>query len=250
MYRLRGFFRILLGALLAPLLILFYPHVSDWHLFYEIANFQPPSKGYHNPVWTQYLLSPLSLFDSMIAYGIFMGITISYTTYQSKRWSNSYIPAILALISPPFMRNLIHGQIELMPLIGVFTESIILSPFFILIKPQSAIGVVWAKVRRNIGYAIIFIPLAIIAYLTMDFANLNVSNQNISLFPYTIPLGLYFLLKSIKDRNILDGVISTPFLMPYLITHSLFVPLFCFNLRYPKLSIITWILLWILFTYQ
>jgi hypothetical protein len=246
--------KILLGALLiAPLFQISYPYTSDWHIFFNAANgtLTPEMGGFHNPVWTLWLLKPFVVLGSLWAYCIIMGLTISSTLEISKSVSGKYWAGILAIVSVPFLRLMIHGQIEVFSLLGIFSTSIVAAPALLLIKPQTAIFSLAGRLHMSNRVALVISSfiLGIIALVTMNFGHVNIINQNISIFPYGMILGIPLLFKSVKRGDILSGAVATPLCAPYVITHSIFVPLFCAYLRWPKLAIPLWIFVWYILMY-
>ncbi|MCP5097540.1 MAG: hypothetical protein GY943_18495 [Chloroflexi bacterium] len=177
-----------------------------------------------------------------------MGLTTSSILVISKKISGKYIAGILAIISVPFLRMMIHGQPEIFPLWGVFSSSFLLSPLLLLVKPQSAFFAILGRIKSNPTIMLTTFVLAISALYTIEFGNVNKFNQNISLWPYGLIIGLPLLIKSLRDGDVLIGAIATYFVAPYVITHSVVVPLFAFYLRWPKWSIPMWIFVWYVLT--
>jgi len=90
-----------------------------------------------------------------------------------------------------------------------------------------------------------FISFIIFGFWPLIVPKMLITAPNISLFPYSIPIGLAFLYFSIRYRRMDFAILSSPFLSPYFNVHS--IPILLFGLlRSPKIFYAVVILLWIL----
>jgi hypothetical protein len=239
-------FKIIFGAILvSPAFLYSYPYVSDWNIFYQAAT-GVTDIPYHNPFWTEVLIQPFLLLGSKWGYCLMMGMITSSTLVISQIYTGKYTSGAMALISVPFLRLIIHGQgLELFPLWGVFCSGLI-APVFLMVKPQTA-AVTLAGRKFAPLQVILGIVLAGYVFMTVDTSNVNMLNQNISIFPYGLIVGIPLLVVSFVKNDNLMAASSAFFVAPYMITHSLFVSMFAAYLRWGKLKYIIWIFIWVFF---
>jgi hypothetical protein len=76
-------------------------------------------------------------------------------------------------------------------------------------------------------------------------SNLVAEWFNLSLFPYTIVVGLLILGDGIRKENPVSAIASSPFFSPYFTSFSL-VGLLLALFERPILLVLAWILLWVL----
>lgn len=207
--------------------------------------------GFYNPPWLLFLLLPLAWVPWWIA--IFLpGLALGAAAYHRRKW---WLIPIVGL-SFPFIALSAYGNVDWVPLIGL-TFGGSLSPLLITAKPQDASFALLAYVRkRKAGY---FVPLLLVVavsfalyphWVTATLAGNNIvkTERNLSLFPYTIPLGLYALYKTWTRADVLWGAIASLSFAPYFYIHSLVPALFLLADRKWWLgvwaSLLIWILVW------
>ena len=101
--------------------------------------------------------------------------------------------------------------------------------------------------------AITFAPIGIVSIISIAIFSpwfisirdeLNVYG-NTSLWPISIPIGIYFLIHSVRKNNIRYSIIASPFLSPYVLLHS-WIGLLLAITPFKKLTIVAVLGLWIM----
>ena len=224
-----------LGVIVAVWMASYVPN-ADW-----FATFDPAARGLFQgrlpyeqhfvltPPWAILALAPFVLFPPNIARGLVLVASLSVLIYTAWRLHAPKIAMIALLISPTAIGSLLAGNLDAFVLAGIFLPPL-WGLFFLVIKPQVGIGVViyyltqaWQS-NKWMGIIRTFSPV-LIAYIIsgilfpvwinrMIYKPSDVWNR--SIFPYGIPLGLFFLWLSVKRRNAFFALAAAPFLSPYL----------------------------------
>lgn len=226
---------LVLGAVGAVWMASFVPN-ADWYGTFDPAGryvlqghspYQQPL--FINPPWAILLILPFILFPPAIARGLVLVCSLAALIYTTWRLHSPKLATIALLLSPTAIGSLLAGNLDLFVLLGVF-----LPPawglLMLMIKPQIGVGVAlyylteaWRN-NKAVGILRTFAPVGI-GYLfsavlfpvwveRMIGKPENVWNR--SLFPYGIPIGLFFLWLAIRKRNVFFALASTPFFSPYL----------------------------------
>ncbi len=184
---------------------------------------------YLNPPWAILLVLPFLLFPPAIARGLLLVCSLAALIYIAWRLHSPRLAVVALLLSPTAIGALLAGTLDLLILLGIF-----LTPAWgllvLMIKPQIGLGVAlydlieaWRS-NRALGILRTFAPV-VIAYLVcavlfpvwvdrIIHKPENVWNR--TLFPYSIPLGIFFLWLAVRRRNVYFALAGTPFLSPYL----------------------------------
>jgi hypothetical protein len=85
---------------------------------------------------------------------------------------------------------------------------------------------------------------ALYGFWFLTFVGKSQNSVNLSLFPYSVPLGLYLLWVAITQRRARPAMAAGPFLAPYHTLFTLAAPLVAL-LDHPKLLAIVSACLWI-----
>jgi hypothetical protein len=140
----------------------------------------------------------------------------------------------LALLSPPILYTLLHGEID-----GLILGGVLLPPeWWILIgltKPQVAVGLVFGVPRGRLVRAIVIAGLALVTSLVwfglwplrwLEQANPLHQGWNLwaGLWPMQVPAGVLLILLGISRKDERWLVAASPFLSPYAATSSLLGP--------------------------
>lgn len=279
---LKQFLNLLLGfAIITAVFILMAKFLSafpwdfkDWTSVYHAVGRSPlnpydsTSGGlYLNPPWLAWLMVPFSVIPPKIALAAFMTLTILVTIWCVKKMGGGVYIALLSLLSPAFYRLFVHGQTDVIVLLGfvfmlVYRNNNLksLGIILMLIKPQVlglAIPVHWLGLDResklSVLYRIVlFFALSLIVHglwLVPWWRNVQKvgTGANISIWPYGIPIGLILLAIGLRNNNARLSGMSTLFLVPYLNSSSLFPYTVVLFTSISKLwSTAIFILLWIL----
>lgn len=242
----------------------FFPATEHLDQPYQIA-------GYVTPPWLLLFLAPLSLFGENISLAIWLTLSLLLSLWCLHQLTNDTLIIILCLLSPGFIRLVVHGQIDVLILFGYVmlttSNKLWLKSLGILlmsIKPQviglSAI-VYWLHAPRK-EKPILLLPLITCILLSFfiyglwpikiveNMNRLPVAAFNFSPWPYGIGIGLFLIIYAIWKNNVVLGGLATFFLVPYFGSHSLFVyTCLLFTTIQRKWSILIFLLLWIITFY-
>lgn len=222
---------------------------------------------YYNPPWMVWILFPLTLFPAKIALAAWLVLTVLLTMWCVTRLGGGLYEALLVLCSPIFVRLIVHGQIDIVALLG-FTLLVTATGIYkkgvglllMAIKPQVLfLGAVvyWLNLPHKDKLRIL-LPLVIVILTSFllignwpikvyELRHFISQNANISIWPYGIPIGLVMLVISIKKKDVYVAGLSTYFFTPYLVSHSLFAySAVLFTQLSKKWSTVLFLLLWIL----
>lgn len=256
-------------CLVSPLVVfafaLYLPPASDFiDSFWPAAHFPfDPYRiaSYLNPPWLALLLYPLTFLSERVAQALIAYLNLAVTLliiarYGGNRWSFG-----LALTSAPFLSLLINGNMDWLPMLA-FLIPAQWGMVALLSKPQvgSMAGLAWFKqTKRKDLFFVPAIGFLLVSFLVwgwwvtqmVDHAlragGRTVGPWNIAPFPWLIPIGLWLLYQAWKREDELVAVAATLCLVPYFAIYSLTIFFAILAARYPRLSIIAWIVLWIFF---
>ena len=232
--------------------------ISDWQRYFlpairRVLRGQNPYdvSGFYSPPWLLLILLPLAWAPWWIAI-TFPLITLTVTAHHKKKpW---LIPIVA--FSFPFITLSAYANVEWLPMIGL-TFGGGLGPLLATVKPQATGFALVAYLRK--GKLEWFMPLAVALVISFviwpDWVSsmlaggeITGTERNLSLFPYTIPLGLVALYLTWKLGDELWGVVATLSLTPYFYVPSLVPLLFLVADRDWRLgslaSLATWLLVW------
>ena len=256
-------------CLVSPLVVfafaLYLPPASDFiDSFWPAAHFPfDPYRiaSYLNPPWLALLLYPLTFLSERVAQALIAYLNLAVTLliiarHGGNRWSFG-----LALTSAPFLSLLINGNMDWLPMLA-FLIPAQWGMVALLSKPQvgSMAGLAWFKqTKRKDLFFVPAIGFLLVSFLVwgwwvtqmVDHAlragGRTVGPWNIAPFPWLIPIGLWLLYQAWKREDELVAVAATLCLVPYFAIYSLTIFFAILAARYPRLSIIAWIVLWIFF---
>lgn len=228
---------IILSLLLLPVFVYLAAQLPEADFY---LSFYPASRGIftgHSPYeqtgyicapWGVIPLIPFVVFPPMIARGLFFVACTLLFILVSWRLKAPPLATIFFLLSPTAIGALLVGNIDPMVMSGILLPPI-WGLIVLLIKPQIGFGVAVyffaESFRKGKISAVIrtFAPVVIAYLLALIFFPIwferminNPSNiWNRTLFPYSIPLGLFFIWIAIRKRNPYYALAATPFLAPY-----------------------------------
>ncbi len=226
---------LIMGVVFAIWMASFVPN-ADWYGTFDPAaravlqGQSPYSQSlFVNPPWTVLLLLPFVLFPANIARGIILVFSLIALIYAGWRLQAPKAAMIALMLSPTAIGSLLAGNLDALVLLGIFLPST-WGLLILMIKPQVGFGAAiyylfeaWRN-NRAVGIIRTFGPV-VLAYIIsgvlftiwMDRLIHKPSNAwNRSLFPYSIPLGLFFLWLAVQKRNKFFALAAAPFLSPYL----------------------------------
>ncbi len=230
-----------LGFVLIPV-----PGGIDWETFYGAAQriwTGEPIYGemvsvhshFYNPPWVAVLLAPTGLVPADWGRAILSASTLLVTAAVVRHWRGGLGRTVLALLSPPIIYTILHGEIDALVLAGVLLPQ----QWWVLValaKPQVALGLLFG-IPRSRWLAAAAITAVVLAISLIWFGNwpLALLNQPrslinetwnlwLGLWPFQVPVGVTLILLGIsrKDERLL--LAASPFLSPYATTSSLLGP--------------------------
>lgn len=214
---------------------------ADWY-----ATFDPAARGvfqghspyetplFSNPPWAVLILFPFVIFPPVVAHGLFFVVSALALIYLA--WVLRAPPLAIAalMLSPTAVGALLVGNLDAIVYLGLLfppTWGLLL----LMIKPQVGTGVAiyylikaWQE-NKFVGVLRVFSPLTI-AYLASvllfpifmeRILNQPATNPwNRSMFPYSIPVALFFLWVAVRKQNVYFALAATPFFTPHLTFYS------------------------------
>ena len=208
--------------------------------------------------WSAVLLIPFALMPYQIGRWSLFAIGLLSFAYTAYKLGAGRLAMIIFLTSAAVIGCLNNGNIEWMPLLG-FVMPPWLGLIFVMIKPQVGIGIAvywFIEAWRNGGFKQIFktfTPVAI-AFLTSFWlygpwllrfkTTLELSVDNMSIFPNGFFIGLVLLAYSIHRNEKRAAMASGPFLSPYVLQFTWSVPLLAL-INDTWLLFVAWLGLWI-----
>lgn len=235
---------------------------DDWNAYFRPATLamlsgrSPYGSGFYNAPWSLLPFIPIALLPYPVSRFAFFLLSTAGFAYLIRSLTNNPLSIILFMTSVPVVFCLNDGTLDWITMLGFVAPA----PFALIlasIKPQigAGIAVFWlVESWRKGGARLVFWNfLPVILLLTASFIFygpwiLNVSilmdiNWNLSIFPYTIPVGLYLLIVSIVRRDPRPAMASGILLSPYF-TIATFSPLLIALLETPKILMLAWLILW------
>jgi hypothetical protein len=245
------------------------PNGEDWAVFFRpgiirmFSGISPYTVIADYPPWALLVLSPLALFPPRLGSAILVIASPIMFSFVAYKLGAKFLPIIFFVFSPPVVYNTFNINIEWMPALGLLMPPQI-GLFFVLIKPQSGIGVAvywffeaWQKARIK-GVINVFWPVAVaylISFALYGFWPLNAlslalaqavqPNGDVNVFPWAVPLGLGILFYAIWNKLKTLSISASPLLSPYVLMHS-WSSFLLGLVNYPVVSISACILAWII----
>ncbi len=266
-YTLFGLFAFILFT---AVFYIFPPQAVDWHrVFYQVS--LSPLHPYDidlfiNPPWTALILHPFSYFQENIALAVNSSLSLLVISLLVIKRGDDKLSLLLTLTSFPFISMIANGNIEWIPALGFILGNRWGIPL-LMTKPQTGILAILAWQPPSIknwlhlatpALSISVISLAIwgnwpAAMLSniqaIQAHQAGMSTWNVSLFPWSIPVGLGLLFALFKGkmseagREIL-GVLATLCLVPYFSIYSITILFALVSASHKRIGVFLWILSW------
>lgn len=251
-----------------PYFYLYLPVGLDWHNAYRPASLallegKSPygmseyGQAFYNAPWALLPFLPFAIMPyQMGRVGIFI-MGLAGFVYIAYKLNASPTSLIIFLTSAAVIGCLNNGNIDWLPMLA-FVLPARWGLIFAAIKPQIGIGIAiyWLfDSYREGGIRLVvktFAPVTILLLISfslygfwfLQFRWLENNLNNMSLFPYSLPISLYLLWLSIKTRDARPAMASSPFLAPY-VTQFSYAAVLAALLQKPKWLTVTSALLWI-----
>lgn len=217
-----------------------YVETVDWRDAFRPATMQilqgesPYSVGkVFNPPWVFLPMIPLALLPLDISSTIMFLLPIFGYAFAALKFKIDPINLLIFLANPFFYFGATCGNIDwLIPLGAVMSPMIGL--FFVLAKPQIGLGITifWGiEAYRSGGIKQVIkifapvtlafgISLAVFGLWPLHATKLADVWWNLSIWPYSIPIGVGLLIHAVRNKNKLFSLTSSAFLSPYLAPQS------------------------------
>jgi hypothetical protein len=213
---------------------------TDWIMNYRPAilafiSGSSPYKGFHvfSPPWTFIPFIPLALLPGKAGSTIFFFIALTGYAVILRKLKVNIITTIIFFFSQPILQDLGQCNINWLVMLGYIMPPQI-GLFFVLIKPQvgDAVALYWLiDAWRKGGLKLViktFLPITIafaISFLLYGFwfigsTELISTEWNLSMFPFSIAIGLVLITHSLQQREVRFSYMASPFLSPYVAIYS------------------------------
>jgi hypothetical protein len=241
---------------------------GDWHVnFYPVSKnlLNPYSiKTFNYPPWAALLFYPLGFFLENTGALINASLNIIVIGLLVIKRKGDLFSLVLTFTSFPFLALLANGNVEWIPALGFILQNGWGLPF-IFIKPQSGILAIYSwflPVKNKLKFFIPIIIVIIISFIVwgnwinsilesvkyMNILNKDQYQYNLSLFPWTIPIGIGLIIYLVKYKPInaeILGIIATLSLFPYFASQSLIILFALISVSHRRIAMISWFLLWL-----
>lgn len=204
----------------------------DWIEAYQPAalNWQNPyfKPGViFNPPWIFPFLYPFALLPSQVGAGLLMVVAIIILTVYLR----STTKLLLIMMSAPIAVMISLGQLDFLLLIGLMLPYGLGIPL-LLIKPQGVFLAILLRLQvRGIVVTIVTIIFSVIiwgGWWHQIIGHQPNQEVNVSLFPYTIPLGIPLLYWGYKHKSDAFLCFASLCFTPYFMMHSMLPALAAF----------------------
>ena len=211
------------------------PTADFYENFYKaartaLAGHSPYETIYNSAPWGLVPLFPFALFPPVPAHGLYFAACLFLLAYMAWKLRASPLTIVAFMLSPTALGAVLVGNLD-----PVAAAGMLFPPAFglllLLIKPQVGAGVAlyylidfirnkryldgvkaFAPVAAAYALALVFFPIWYVRIFTNTSAY-QVWNR--TLFPYSIPIGLFLLWAALRKRNPYFALAATPFLAPY-----------------------------------
>jgi hypothetical protein len=232
----------------------------DWRAYQEISDIWHPfqTEGIFNPPWTFWLIWPL-LKIPMYQVGLLRLLIVASVAAIVVRRGGKWWELLAVATSLPFVYLVANGNIDWLAGLAFLIPHPGASLILLSAKPQVGILAALAWLRKNgwhILLPILFVfALSLIMYgwwpaqaleniRWMDHGKgLLRMKWNISLFPWSVPLGLWLARKAWEEGDEFYGVSATLLLSPYFAAYTLIV-WYILALKRRSLAAASWIGMW------
>jgi len=214
---------------------------ADWN-----ETFYPAARGifsghspyerpvFVNPPWAILLLLPFVIFPADISRGLIFVVSVLVLVFIAWKTKNRPQTVVALLLSPTVIGSLLAANLDTLIIPAIFFPPA-WALFFLMIKPQIGFGVaayflftIFQKEKITlvlkifapvvIGYLLagLIFPPFLGRILNQPFVN----PWNRSIFPYGIPIGLFFLYFAVRRKNVFYALVAAPFFTPFLTFYS------------------------------
>lgn len=217
------------------------PSFGDWDtVFYHVAFLDPYSHPrFNNPPWVLPLLMPFRLLPQHAAGTAWVTLSILAIAYCARRLGADTLGLILIFSNPFFWFYITLGQLDVLLLIGLAVARPPFDVLLLAIKPHvlgtailfKAKGYLWngRDGLKSVGYLAAIVALSLLIW--WQWPTLMIRNWqtgvyhplSLDIFPYGVPLGVFFLAWAWRQDKPIIGGLAMYFLSPYTGPASVFL---------------------------
>jgi hypothetical protein len=236
----------------------------DWHNFFAIAarNWWPNPWAYIKDFpyvpWTGLLLSPLGGVTDQLATTITNTMSVIVMACVAKHLGGPSWVVVPVLLSPPGYWLFSTGQVDGLILSGLlFFNGLDL--VIIAIKPQLAIGVFIARLKRSKGqwlrYLAPAVLVGVLSLLIWPGWPLRAlpdpqpywlkASWNTAVWPWGVPVALGLLWYAWRTGEDSWGIVASPLLSPYVNVANWLGLMLALAAKWPRVALIIWLAMWL-----
>lgn len=203
---------------------------------------------FFNPPWALGLLAPLSVLPLWITRTLLTALTFLSYILAARKMGARTNSILLLLLSASVALSLYEVNLDGLVFLGLLMPAP-LGLFFFLLKPQVGAGLAlfylieaW-RTRRGKGLVLTLAPVLFAFGLSVwqfgfwfgPALSLHPFSINLSLFPFSVPAGLYLAVQSLRRRDLRYAVPVGMCLSPYLGLASWAAPLLALSGNWKRL---------------
>ena len=184
--------------------------------------------GFLNPPWVLALSVPAAALGVRAGWVIWFGIMCGTYALALIRWRYSPWIIVFSMLSPLVWITFVFGNIDGLCLLGA-TLSPPVGMFLVMLKPQIGVGLVvywgvlawqaggWKRAAAHLLPALVALGLSLLVFGNYFSRGTALLDQwwNISAFPYTVPVGVVWLVLAVRVREsswaMLGGLLCSPY---------------------------------------
>lgn len=192
-----------------------------------------------NPPWVLLFYLPFLVIPYPFDIILFTIIGLTVYGFTAHKLGANLLTIILLLMIPQLLWGIAYGNIDWLIALGFILPPQI-GLFLVILKPQVGIFVAmlwvyeaWQKGNlreffKTVWPVVIVCILSLIAFPDMLERMLWYATPfkgNLSLFPYSIPVGIIIVYRMLKNQSKKLAILASPFFTPYLGVNSLSIPI-------------------------
>jgi hypothetical protein len=200
--------------------------------------------------WATLVLMPLRLFSPRLATSLINLISVIIIALVIRKYKGNMLFVIPIILSPVGKSLIFNGQTDAIILTSLLLPAGVDLVF--LWKPQVLMHAFWVRLRGNFktylisGSSILLISFFIWGFWPKELLEFGRDHLisgfwNFSLWPYSIPTGLFLVLLSIKNMDESFGLMASPLLFPYVNVCSFLGLLIVVASKWPRIFTIIYL---------
>lgn len=215
-----------------------------------------------NPPWVGVILAPFNLLPLHVATLLQLGLSFGLLTAVLYQYGGNFRTVVITLTTFITFHTTIELNLEWITYIGLLCPALI-SPFFLGVKPQSALCVYLSFSRRDfiqavIGGLIVLLvsfliwggwPLLmqqnVVGYILQQ--PYNIAPSALLSWPVSFSIGFYLAWRGFKKRDPVLCILAWLFFTPYTTFYSLLLPCGLLTIRYPRFVLLVSGIMWVIY---